>query len=253
MLFRSVNRYTADKKIRSDDAYSPNGAAGKRPDRATIVYAQRCREAYPDCPIILGGIEASLRRMAHFDYWSEKVRRSVLVDAKADLLIYGNAERAIVEIAHRMAQGEAPKDIRNVRGTVFVCTRAPLEVFIEVDSLEIEPLEKESAKKEWSRLPENGVIRVPSYEAVSKQEVLYAHASRVLYLQSNPHNAKPIVQGHGKRDVWITPPSLPLTMEEMDWVYGLPYTRLPHPFYGKANFPAYEMIKIGRASCRERV
>src|SRR3954468_1694951 len=132
-----VNRYTSDKKIRSDDAYSPGGAAGLRPDRSVIVYAQRCREAFGDVPVIIGGIEASLRRIAHYDYWSDKVRRSVLVDAQADLLVYGNAERAIVEIAHRLAAREPVQEITDVRGTAFVRRTTP-EGWFEIDSTSVD-------------------------------------------------------------------------------------------------------------------
>ncbi|HVC31335.1 MAG TPA: hypothetical protein VND24_09120, partial [Steroidobacteraceae bacterium] len=132
-----VNRYTADRRLRSDDAYTPGGVGGKRPDRSVIVYAQRAREAFKDVPIVIGGIEASLRRIAHFDYWSEKVRRSILLDAKADLLIYGNGERQICEIAHRLAAGEPIRDITDVRGTAFACKSVP-EGWIEIDSTHLD-------------------------------------------------------------------------------------------------------------------
>ena len=128
-----INRYTADRKVRSDDAYTPGGIGGKRPDRCSLVYAQRCKEAYSDVPIVMGGIEASLRRIAHYDYWQDKVRRSILIDAKADILLYGNAERAVVEIAHRLAKGESIADINDVRGTAFV-RRHPAPNFTEIDS-----------------------------------------------------------------------------------------------------------------------
>src|SRR4051812_35663863 len=132
-----INRYTADRKIRSDDAYTPGDEGGRRPDRAAIVYSQRCREAFKDTPIVLGGIEGSLRRIAHYDYWSDKVRRSVVVDAKCDLLLYGNAERAIVEIAHRLAAREPVQDITDVRGTAFVRRTTP-EGWFEIDSTEVD-------------------------------------------------------------------------------------------------------------------
>jgi uncharacterized radical SAM protein YgiQ len=263
-----VNRYTADRRIRSDDAYTPGGEGGKRPDRSVIVYAQRAREAYPEAPIILGSIEASLRRIAHYDYWSEKVRRSVLLDAKADLLVYGNAERQICEIAHRLAAGEAIGSITDVRGTVFVRAAIP-DGWSEIDSTHLDtpgplhpPVNPYASEAEMKNTPpeagnvvrmhrrapqvdrEHCVIRLPSYEAVAADPVLYAHASRILHMEANPGNARALVQRHGERDVWLNPPPIPLTTKEMDAVYELPYQRVPHPAYGKAKIPAYEMIRF---------
>lgn len=242
-----VNRYTSDRKIRRDDAYTAGGEGGKRPDRSVIVYAQRCREAYRDVPLIIGGIEASLRRIAHYDYWSDKVRRSVLLDAKADLLIYGNAERAVVEVAHRLAAGEAPADIRDVRGTVFV-QRAEAEGYTEVDATEVLPPEGELVPLRKRPRPsgprETTVLRLPSFEQVRDDGALYAQASRALHQESNPGNARALVQRHGNRDIWLNPPPIPLTTKEMDRVYELPYTRLPHPRYGDDRIPAYEMIRF---------
>ena len=271
-----VNRYTSDRKIRSDDAYSPNGEAGLRPDRSVIVYAQRCREAYSDVPVIIGGIEASLRRIAHYDYWSDKVRRSVLVDAQADLLIYGNAERAIVELTHRLAADEPICSIQDLRGSAFVGARAG---FAELDSTQVDapgPLAKPSDP--YAMEPERAeaacatgeaappplvqlrrskpervdraqtALRLPSFEAVTADPVLYAHASRVLHLEQNPGNARALVQRHGvgpkAHDVWINPPPIPLTTSEMDALYELPYSRLPHPRHAQTKLPAYEMIKF---------
>jgi len=275
-----VNRYTADRRIRSDDAYTPGGEGGKRPDRSVIVYAQRAREAYPDAAIIIGSIEASLRRIAHYDYWSEKVRRSVLLDAKADMLVYGNAERQICEVAHRLAAGEAIASITDVRGTVFVRAALP-DGWSEIDSTQIDtpgalrpaenPYASEAEMRTASavatdsaapgkgaaginivhfkgRAPkpdrEHSVIRLPSYEAVGADPVLYAHASRILHMEANPGNARALVQRHGERDVWLNPPPIPLTTKEMDAVYELPYQRVPHPSYGTAKIPAYEMIRF---------
>ena len=266
-----VNRYTSDRKIRSNDAYTPHGAAGKRPDRAVTVYAQRAREAYKDVPVIIGGIEASLRRIAHFDYWSDTVRRSVLLDAKADLLVYGNAERQIVEIAHRLAAGEAIAAITDIRGTAFVRRGLP-EGWLEIDSgsvdtpgrvdARVDPYamaEKACADQpaanggatvarfQWRVPPHDRaltVIRMPSYDAAKDDPVLYAHASRVMHLETNPGNARALVQAHGDRDVWINPPPIPLTTPELDGVFDLPYARRPHPAYGDANIPAYEMIRF---------
>jgi len=267
-----VNRYTSDRKIRSNDAYTPGGAAGKRPDRAVLVYSQRCREAYPEVPIIIGGIEASLRRIAHYDYWSEKVRRSILLDSKADLLVYGNAERQIVEIAHRIAAGEPAKEINDLRGTAFVVKILPAD-WVEIDSTTIDepgPVgphtdpyamtpEKSPCKTETKPADEkvirferyhsrheaqNSVVRLPDYEQLKDDPVLYAHASRVMHLETNPGNARALVQRHGDRDVWLNPPPIPLTTPEMDRIYELPYTRVPHPAYRNGKIPAYEMIRF---------
>lgn len=273
-----VNRYTSDRKIRSDDAYTPNAEPNKRPDRAVTVYAQRCREAYPGVPVIIGSIEASLRRIAHYDYWSDKVRRSVLPDSKADLLIFGNAERALVELAHRLARGEAIGHIRDLRGTAFMVPKGSLPGadWEMVDSTTVDtpgPIgahpdpysmapEKPSASpveagvqkirivSRAERLADRReqrsrqVIRLPSYEQVKDDPVLYAHASRTFHLESNPGNARCMVQAHGDRDVWLNPPPIPLTTAEMDGVYELPYARRPHPAYGEAKIPAWEMIRF---------
>jgi uncharacterized radical SAM protein YgiQ len=265
-----VNRYTADRRIRSDDAYTPSGEGGKRPDRSVIVYAQRAREAFGDVPIVIGGIEASLRRIAHFDYWSEKVRRSCLVDAKADLLVFGNAERQLCEIAHRLAARESIHDITDVRGTTFVRRSWPAG-WVEIDSTHldtpgplnppVDPYAMEDGTKaarpthqvvRFARDVKNAdrersVIRLPSYEQVAADSVLYAHASRILHLESNPGNARALVQRHGDADVWLNPPPIPLTTKEMDWVYERPYKRQPHPSYGSAKIPAYEMIRFSIA------
>ncbi|MBV1774984.1 YgiQ family radical SAM protein [Burkholderiaceae bacterium DAT-1] len=272
-----VNRYTADRKPRSDDAYTPNAEADKRPDRALSVYCQKVREAYPGVQVMAGGIEASLRRIAQFDYWSEKVRASVLVTSKADILLFGNAERALVEIARRAANGEKLSEIRNVRGTAFMVPHGwrPDESWSEEDSTtvdvpgridaHIDPYAMEPAVEKAAELPDGAqpvriiskaermrakldakqkcVVRIPAYEAVAHDPVLYAHASRVLHLESNPGNARAMVQLHGDRDVWMTPPPIPLETPEMDYIFGLHYERNPHPAYGKAHIPAWEMIK----------
>lgn len=318
-----INRYTADRKMRSDDAYTAGDVGGKRPDRAAIVYTQRCKEAYKDVPIILGGIEGSLRRIAHYDYWSDKVRRSVVTDSKCDLLLYGNAERAVVEIAHRLAAKEPIEQITDIRGTAFIRRETP-EGWYEIDSTSVDApgrveahvnpylmiseqaleqgescarndearvvadiANKKSTQKGTQNntlkggmgvleaplvflpnpsLHTNGklkvpprdrsVIRLPSYEQVKSDPVLYAHASRVLHLETNPGNARAIVQAHGEgrtaRDIWINPPPIPLTTPEMDLVFDLPYARSPHPIYadekgghdGATKIPAWEMIRF---------
>ena len=325
-----INRYTADRKIRSDDAYTAGDVGGKRPDRAAIVYSQRCREAYKDVPIILGGIEGSLRRIAHYDYWSDKVRRSVVVDAKCDLLLYGNAERAIVEIAHRLAAREPVAQMTDIRGTAFIRRTGDESVqgWFEIDSSNIDapgrveahvnpylmisdqareqgatcaredeaketavqaeaagsPALKAATTRSAAKVEANpsikpltfvqnpslpsmqgkikvpprdrSVIRLPSYEQVKSDPVLYAHANRVLHLETNPGNARALVQAHGEgqtaRDVWINPPPIPLTTAEMDLVFDLPYARSPHPIYADENgshdhttkIPAWEMIRF---------
>jgi uncharacterized radical SAM protein YgiQ len=232
-----VNRYTADRKLRHDDAYTPGGEGGKRPDRCTLVYAQRCREAWKDVPVVLGGIEASLRRIAHFDYWSEKVRRSMLADAKADLLLYGNAERAVVEVANRLAAGEKPSDLDSIRG-VALYRRVP-DSYTELRADDLDAADEGAA-----RVKGDVVIRLPDYEQAVADKEAYARASRVLHRESNPGNARALVQRHGDRDIWLNPPPIPLTSDEMDAVYDLPYARAPHPSYGDAKIPAWDMIKF---------
>ncbi len=278
-----VNRYTADRKIRSDDAYTPNAEPNKRPDRAVLVYSQRCREAYSDVPLVIGSIEASLRRIAHYDYWSDKVRRSILVDSKADILLYGNAERALVELTHRIAKGEKVADIQDIRGTAFLRKKIP-EGWSEIESTKldrpgaldkpVDPYEMKMGKSDAScasdeakktELPagvsaielvpntrlkapkadrSKQVVRLPAFEEVANDPVLYAHASRVLHLEANPGNARALVQKHGDREVWLNPPPIPLTTKEMDYVYDMPYARKPHPAYKDAKIPAWEMIRF---------
>ncbi len=304
-----INRYTADRKIRSDDAYSPDDIGGKRPDRSSIVYSHRCREAFGEVPIVIGGIEASLRRIAHYDYWQDKVRHSILADAKADILVYGNGERAIVDIAHRLAAGNTIGEITDLRGTAFMLDDLP-EDWIVIDSSKVdkpgrieEPVnpyivpEDGAAQEAGSPCQDGGqnggqssvattgspagvmsastvatgvdgntqvltfmsreerqsirqqkrdktVLRLPSYEMVKNDKVLYAHANRVLHLETNPGNARALVQNQGGQKLWLNPPPIPLTTEEMDYVFDQPYARVPHPVYGKARIPAYEMIRF---------
>ncbi len=329
-----INRYTADRKIRSDDAYSPGNVADKRPDRAAIVYSQRCREAYPDVPIILGGIEGSLRRIAHYDYWSDKVRRSILLDSRADVLLYGNAERAIVDVVHGLSKGYSFEQMSKMRGTAYLLTpsrrhwqadmtevasndvdtvgrvdpiinpyvmtedldqcsieqdkpsdlpigqsmSAQYQGFVSepvankvinaeqvnedtqvvqmrgMDSQESKEYKPKTARKYKLKMParEQTVIRLPDFDQVKSDPVLYAHASRILHLETNPGNARALVQRHSSGagnsftsiDVWLNPPPIPLSTEEMDYVFDLPYARLPHPSYGDARIPAYDMIKF---------
>ncbi len=278
-----INRYTADRRLRHDDAYTPGNEGGKRPDRAVIVYSQRCREAYKDTPIVIGSIEASLRRIAHYDYWSDKVRRSILLDSRADLLLYGNAERAIIDVAHRLGRGDTIHSIRDLRGTAFVTRDVP-DGWTVIDSSSVDQVGKvdkitspyvdTSATESCKKNEENPdtesatdvvqtvrivdplqarksgtdaaktVIRLPDYDVVKNDPVNYAHAARVLHLETNPGNARALVQRHGDQEVWLNPPPIPLTTEELDWVFELPYQRKPHPIYGNAKIPAYEMIRF---------
>jgi uncharacterized radical SAM protein YgiQ len=233
-----VNRYTADRRLRHNDSYTPGGEGGRRPDRSVLVYSQRCREAFRDVPIVLGGIEASLRRIAHYDYWSDKVRRSILVDAKADILLYGNAERAVVEVAHRMAKGAAPADLDDIRGVALLKTAVP-EGWTEAGADDLD-----SADEGARLMGANTVVRLPAFEQVEREAEAYARASRVLHRESNPGNARALVQRHGDRELWLTPPPIPLTTPEMDGVYDLPYARAPHPSYGEAAIPAWDMIRF---------
>ncbi len=288
-----INRYTADLRMRSDDAYTPKGEAGRRPDRSVIVYSQRCREAYYDTPIVIGGIEASLRRIAQYDYWSDSVRRSVLIDSNANILLFGNAERALVEVAHQFAAGKTVADMKFLRGTARVAAEVP-EGWTEIDSTRIdwpskieqlpnpyeynkndeENSETQSAETKSSQpgrsktaspdsdqatqavriipLPlqrkekydsQTTYIRLPSFNKVTNDPALYAHASRVLHQEANPYNAKPLVQKHGTQEIWVNTPPIPLETEEMDWIFDLPYQRRPHPSYGDEKIPAYDMIK----------
>ncbi|MDF1780533.1 MAG: YgiQ family radical SAM protein [Alcanivoracaceae bacterium] len=276
-----INRYTADRKARSDDAYTPGGKGGSRPDRCSLVYSQRCKEAWPDVPVVLGGIEASLRRISHYDYWQDKVRRSILLDATADILLYGNAERAVVDIAHRLSRGENIDSITDIRGTAFIRRDTPKD-WMEIDSTRVDrpgkvdriinpyvntqemdacEIEKRNNPMFGVQYNENGeqvvqilphpkldrnktVIRLPSHEKVRNDPVLYAHASRVLHLETNPGNARALVQRHEDIDVWLNAPPIPLTTEEMDYVFGLPYARVPHPAYKGEKIPAYDMIRF---------
>jgi uncharacterized radical SAM protein YgiQ len=321
-----INRYTSDLRLRSDDAYTPGGIGGKRPDRAVTVYSQRCKEAYKDVPIVLGGIEASLRRIAQYDYWSNEVRRSVLIDATAHILLYGNAERAIAEVAHSLAAGKNIKELDNIRGTAVI-KKEPPAGWTEIDSTRIDwpgnidklpnpyeyqhnsksvvdaaqsdinnsqiglrQLDPEKMAEQIATLnpeaaeqlktigcPAQGMesekafdpnepqpiriipmplqnrsemldaekvyVRLPSFDKVRKDPILYAHASRVLHQEANPFNARPLIQKHENREVWINPPPIPLETDELDGVFDLPYARVPHPVYGKQKIPAYEMIK----------
>ena len=237
-----VNRYTSDRRLRHNDSYTPEGEGGKRPDRAVIVYAQRCREAFPDSFIVLGGIEASLRRIAHYDYWSDKIRRSILLDAKADLLLYGNAERALVEVTHRIAKKGSDQNFSDINGLAFIQHSTP-SGWTEASADDLEDPNEGRQRITSKNNNDLVVIRLPSYEQVAQDPEAYARASRVLHRESNPGNARPLTQKHGNKDVWLTIPPIPLTTSEMDGVYDLPFARAPHPSYGNKKIPAWEMIR----------
>ncbi|XXF76107.1 YgiQ family radical SAM protein [Myxococcaceae bacterium GXIMD 01537] len=230
-----LNRLTAQKKNRSEDQYSPGGRTNCRPDRATIVYAQRCREAYPEVPVVLGGIEASLRRIAHYDYWSDKVRRSILFDAKADLLVFGMGERPVWEVADRMRRGERIEDIRDVRGTAYLINDEQMLAH------EADPARRAADKK---------VVVLPSYEEVVAERRAFAVMSGAFQRETNPGNGRPLAQRHGNRAIYMNPPARPLedgvgageASVAMDELYDLPFNRVPHPMY-KERIPAYETVK----------
>lgn len=211
-----INHYTANRKVRNDDAYSPGGRIGLRPDRATLSYCQRCREAYPGVPVIAGGVEASLRRLAHYDYWSDKVRRSILLDCKADLVAFGMGEEVIMQIARGFAEGKDVKQLRELRGVAYALGAS-------------------------EQPPEDSLV-LPSYEAVSTDKTAFAIATRTIHNETNPYNAKRLVQWHDRQAVVCNPPSLPISESSMDVIYGLPYTRRPHPSYTEP-IPAFSMIK----------
>jgi uncharacterized radical SAM protein YgiQ len=268
-----INRYTADLRLRHDDAYTPNDEGGKRPDRAVIVYSQLCRQAYRHVPIVIGGIEASLRRIAQYDYWSDKIRRSVLIDSGADILLFGNAERAIAEVAHALSAGHKVDELTDIRGTTIIRDAVP-EGWVGIDSTRVDwpgridkipnPYEYVSEQKDDAMKPgaaapvkliplplqhkqeldlDTTYVRLPSFEKVSGDPVLYAHASRVLHQEASPFNGRVLVQKHGTREIWVNRPPLPLETHEIDAVFDLQYARRPHPSYGDAKIPAYDMIK----------
>jgi len=212
-----INHYTANKKVRNDDAYSPDGRIGLRPDRATIPYSNRAREAFPGVPVIAGGVEASLRRLAHYDYWSDTVKRSIVLDAKADLVVFGMGEQQIVEIARRLAAGETVKHLRDMRGVAYALGA--------------------------SETPPDAALRLPSYEEVKADKQAFARATKTIHLETNPLNARTLVQYHDRQAIVCNPPPLPISQEDMDRVYGLSYTRRPHPMYNGARIPAFEVVK----------
>jgi uncharacterized radical SAM protein YgiQ len=219
-----INHYTANRKVRNDDAYSPGGQIGRRPDRATLAYCQRSREAYPGVPVVAGGVEASLRRLAHYDYWSDTVRRSILLDAKADLVAFGMGERTILEIARGLAAGKGVKELRDLRGVAY-----------RLGASEPPPTGPGPCCPD--------TIELPSYEQVVADPLAFCELTRIAHLETNPHNARRLVQRHGREAVVVNPPALPLEEHEMDEVYGLPFTRRPHPAYGNARIPAFEVVE----------
>ena len=223
-----LNKLTAQKKTRSEDQYSPGGHPNMRPNRASIVYANLCRQAFPGVPVVLGGIEASLRRIAHYDYWSDQVRRSILLDAKADLLVFGMGERPAWEIARRLAAGEKVSDLTDVRGTAHVKkNRRAWEPLLEGESRYV---------------TDGKLLVLPSYEEVTKDKAAFARMSKAFQYETNPHNGRPMLQPHGDEAVFFNSPALPLSEEEMDGLYDLPFMRAPHPSYKEA-IPAFNTVK----------
>jgi uncharacterized radical SAM protein YgiQ len=224
-----LNKLTAQKKVRSEDQYSPGGRPNQRPNRATVVYANLCRQAFPGVPLVLGGIEASLRRIAHYDYWSDSVRRSILLDSKADLLVFGMGERAAWEIARRLADGEPLSALSDVRGTAHVKNN---------------PAEWRDIAENASRFVNDGrAVVLPSYEEVTRDLDAFARMTRQFQVETNPHNARPLLQVHGEQAIYLNRPALPLEEAEMDGLYDLPFTRLPHPRYRGERIPAYDTVK----------
>jgi uncharacterized radical SAM protein YgiQ len=220
-----LNKLTAQKKVRSEDQYSPGGRTGMRPNRATIVYGNLCRRAFPGVPLVIGGIEASLRRIAHYDYWSDQVRRSVLLDAKADLMIFGMGERPVWEVARRLREGEDIKSIRDVRGTAFVMKKGEWE---NIEASEF--------------VTDGKTVILPSYEVVTQDKEAFAEMSRAFQFETNPGNARPLLQPHGVEAVYFNPPAFPLETKDMDALYDLPFARVPHYTYTES-IPAYETVK----------
>jgi uncharacterized radical SAM protein YgiQ len=213
-----INHYTASRKVRNDDAYSPGGRIGLRPDRATLPYCHRAREAYKDVPVIAGGVEASLRRLAHYDYWSDTVRRSILLDAKCDLVAYGMGEASILEIARRLDAGETVRDLRDMRGMAYALGA--------------------------SETPPQGedVLTIPSFEEVKADTRAFAEATRRIHLETNPYNARTLIQWHDRQAIVCNPPRLPEASSAMDFFYDLPYTRKAHPSY-REPIPAFQVVK----------
>ena len=286
-----INRYTADRRLRHDDAYTPGNIGGKRPDRATLVYTQKCKQAYKGVPIIIGGIEASLRRIAHYDYWSEKVRRSILVESKADMLVYGNAERPLVEVTQRLANGEKITDLKDIFGTA-VLVKQPMVGWRGKDSSDldmpghIDPIvspymdTSENTDASCANASQTNVMqanttqeqtltlkpmaafepamfkaikgqpwvktyaKLPDFDTVKSDPILYAHASRVMHHETNPGCARALYQQHGPIGLWVNPPAMPLNTEEMDFVFDQAYARVPHPIYKDEKIPAYDMIRF---------
>jgi uncharacterized radical SAM protein YgiQ len=264
-----INHYTANRKVRNDDAYSPGGRIAQRPDRATLAYCQRAREAYKGVPVIAGGVEASLRRIAHYDYWSDNVRRPIILDCKADLVVFGMGERPILEIAHRLNRGATVRELRDLRG---VCYRLGAketlpavgwaESAVDEAHAEARQGDKETGDKETGRQGEGesgrrrdkqdsarctasrvDTITLPDYDTVVRDPLAFCEMTKIAHNETNPYNARRLVQYHGPEAVVVNPPAFPLSQTEMDRVYGLPYTRKPHHGYGDEKIPAFEVIK----------
>jgi uncharacterized radical SAM protein YgiQ len=264
-----INHYTANRKVRNDDAYSPGGRIGRRPDRATLAYCQRAREAYKGVPVIAGGVEASLRRLAHYDYWSDKIRRPIILDCKADLVVFGMGERPILEIAKRLKNGATVRDLRDIRGVCYrLGAKEPVPDvdvgWVESAAADATHAEDRQGDKERGRQDReterkadsspsprrlhhsslrSDTIVLPDYDTVARDPLAFCDMTRISHQETNPYNARRLVQYHGREAVVVNPPALPLSQIEMDRVYGLPYTRKSHPSYGDEKIPAFEVIK----------
>ena len=241
-----INHYTANRKVRNDDAYSPGGQIGRRPDRATLAYCQRSREAFKGVPIIAGGVEASLRRIAHYDYWSDKVRRPIIMDCKADLLVFGMGERPILEIAQRLRAGKSVRDCRDIRGVCYRLGAKEAAELREEQNTNQAPVSRDaqrSAEEPADLRPPLATAVLPSVEEAQSDKLAFCKMTRIAHHETNPYNAKRLVQFDGNEAVVVNPPAYPLTQPEMDRVYALPFTRRPHPSYGDQKIPAWDVIK----------
>jgi len=222
-----LNKLTAQKKVRGEDQYSPGGRTNARPNRASIAYCNLSRQAFPGVPVVLGGIEASLRRIAHYDYWSDSVRRSIVLDSKCDLLVFGMGERAAWEIARRLDAGERVSEMKDIRGTAYAIGKG------------WEPL----LEKKSRFTTDGGIVVLPSYEEITASKEEFAKMARAFQFETNAHNGRALLQVHGREAVYFNAPALPLLEEDMDGLYDLPFTRMPHPSYNGEKIPAYETIK----------
>jgi len=234
-----LNNYTAHKRIRSDDQYSPDGKGGLRPDYATVVYAQRCRQVSKAVPIISGGVEVSMRRFAHYDYWQDKVRRSLILDARSDLVIYGMGEKPLLEVISRLKSGQKISEMRNIRGTGYAIGKRSRPHFADPNL---------SEEENWRVHLPDGVKALPCFDDICdntpQSKKIFAKAQHIFHKEQTPGCAPIMFQDSGTQTVVINPPQFPMTTAELDKIFDLPFTKLPHPDYGKKRIPAYETVKF---------